>query len=127
MPSATSWPALAPSSQKFSVPVGRLAHASQRGGASGSLPPVYEGATVVLERETEDYKRLIFWDPQEEFLFPDGSFTLQHGEYIVDGYFIPRSGGVHQGVVSMYFEKIDDTKVVLNPAVREFSVRKPCR
>jgi hypothetical protein len=23
----------------------------------------------LLERETEDYKRLIFWDPQEEFLF----------------------------------------------------------
>jgi hypothetical protein len=27
----------------------------------------------------------------------------------------------------MYFEKIDDTKVALNPEVREFSLRKPCR
>ena len=69
--------------------------------------------------ETTDYKRLVFRNSAAEFLFPSGTYSYQHGSYIVDGYFIPRSGGMHQGISSDAFEKIDDTKVLLNPAVKE--------
>lgn len=38
---------------------------------------------------------------------------------MVNGYFIPRSGGMHQGVSSLYFEKLDDTNVLFSPYVIE--------
>ena len=69
--------------------------------------------------ETTDFQRLVFWDSTVEYLFERGTYSYQHGSYIVDGYFIARSGGEHQGVVSDAFEKVDDTKVLLNPAVHE--------
>ncbi len=69
--------------------------------------------------ETTDFKRLVFWNKETEFLFPYGSYNYQHGSYVVNGYFIPRSGGIHQGVLSDAFEKVDDTKVLLNPSVKE--------
>jgi hypothetical protein len=78
-----------------------------------------------LEAETSGYKRLIFWNQSNEFLFPFGTYGYQHGDYIIDGYFIARSGGIHQGVVSNAFEKIADTQVLLNPSVEEVRVNSP--
>jgi predicted aspartyl protease len=75
-----------------------------------------------LEVETTGYKRLVFWNREQEFLFPDGTYNYQHGSYIINGYFIARSGGIHQGVISSAFEKIDDAQVLLNPAVQEVQV-----
>ncbi len=75
-----------------------------------------------IEVESTGYKRLIFWNKAAEYLFPDGTYTYLHGSYVVDGYFIARSGGVHQGVISNAFEKIDDLSVLLNPAVEEVPV-----
>lgn len=74
--------------------------------------------------ETDGYKRLIFWDDQDEHLFPDGSYSYQHGTYVIDGYFIARSGGIHQGVSSLYFERVDDAQVLLNPAVKEVPAKE---
>ena len=74
--------------------------------------------------EIGGYRRLVFWTSEVEYIFPDGSYSFQHGSYIINGYFIARSGGVHQGVVSEAFERLDDSKVLLNPAVREVAVRK---
>jgi hypothetical protein len=78
-----------------------------------------------LDEETTDYKRLVFWDDTAEYLFPEGSYSYLHGSYIINGYFIPRSGGMHQGIVSIAFEKIDDAQVLLNPAVEEVEAKGP--
>jgi hypothetical protein len=65
--------------------------------------------SLIVERR--GYRRLIFWDSSAEYLFPNGSFMYRHGSYVIGGYFIARSGGVHQGVVSNAFEKINAAQV----------------
>ena len=72
-----------------------------------------------LAVEKGDFQRLIFWNSSAEYLFPKGSFVLQHGSYIVKGYFIPRSGGIHQGTVSNAFEKVGSVTEALGPGVAE--------
>lgn len=75
-----------------------------------------------IEAEDSGYKRLVFWDKANEYLFPEGSYFYLHGLYIVKGYFMARSGGVHQGIVSNSFQKIDDATVMLNPNIKEIKV-----
>jgi hypothetical protein len=72
-----------------------------------------------LDVETTGDRRLILWNSTDEFLFPKGSYYMLHGSYIIRGYFIARSGGVHQGVVSNAFEKVDDAQVMLRPGLVE--------
>ncbi len=78
-----------------------------------------------VDAEQSGYERLVFWTDRgkdgygTEYLFPKGSYFLLHGSYIVKGYFIVRTGGMHQGVSSVAFEKVDDATVLLNPAVKE--------
>jgi hypothetical protein len=79
-----------------------------------------------LTVETTDYKRLIFWNDNAEYLFPNGTYFFLHGDYVIDGYFIPRRGGMHQGVISIPFEKIDDAQVLLNPNVSEKAKGSAC-
>lgn len=78
-----------------------------------------------VNAEQSGYERLVFWTDRDkggfgtEYLFPKGSYSFLHGSYIVKGYFIVRSGGMHQGVSSVAFERVDDATVLLNPAVNE--------
>jgi hypothetical protein len=69
--------------------------------------------------ETSGYERLIFSASSAEYLFPKGTYMYLHGSYIVKGYFIARAGGMHQGIISDAFEKIDDAQVMLAPNVVE--------
>ncbi len=64
-----------------------------------------------LSVEHDGYRRLVFWNDTDEFLFPKGTYIPQQGRYIVKGYFVPRAGGIHQGIASNYFEKINDARV----------------
>ena len=72
-----------------------------------------------VDVEQTRYQRLVFWDNSAEYLVPKDSFFFLHGSYIIKGYFIARSGGVHQGVVSNAFEKISDAQVMLSPGLSE--------
>lgn len=74
-----------------------------------------------VSAEDDGLKRLVFYDHEAEYLFPEGSYSWLRGWQIL-GYFIVRFGGVHQGIGSYYFEKIDDTKVLLNPYIKEKKV-----
>jgi hypothetical protein len=76
------------------------------------------------EQETTDYKRLVFWNDEAEYLFPKGSYVWLHGEYVISGYFIPRRGGVHQGIISIAFERIDEHRLV-NSSVNEIKAKGP--
>ena len=72
--------------------------------------------------------RMIFSDETAEYLFPQANVNYLHGEYIIKGYFIVRSGGTHQGVSSIAFEKVSDAIILTNPSVRERKVRSSkCR
>jgi len=76
-----------------------------------------------LDVEDKDFERLVFWNEKAEYLFPKGTYVYLHGSYVVKGYFIARSGGMHQGQVSNAFDKIDDAQVLLNPYVQETRAR----
>ncbi len=69
--------------------------------------------------ENDGYRRLVFWNDSDEFLFPKGTYLPLHGGYSVKGYFIPRAGGIHQGIASNYFEKIGDARVKREPELVE--------
>jgi hypothetical protein len=72
-----------------------------------------------LAVETGGYQRLIFWNESDEFLFPKGAYAVCRDGYAVKGYFIARSGGVHQGIVSNFFEKTGDPGVKRTPGLVE--------
>jgi hypothetical protein len=76
------------------------------------------------ERETTDYKRLVFWNDKAEYLFPVGSYVWLHGDYVITGYFIPRRGGIHQGIISIAFEKIDEHRL-RNSSTNEIKAKGP--
>jgi hypothetical protein len=78
---------------------------------------------ATADAEKSGFERLVFWTDDAEYLFPKGSYFFLHGDWIVKGYFIVRSGGVHQGMVSNAFEKVDDAAVMLNPNVVETKAR----
>lgn len=73
--------------------------------------------------ETNGFRRLIVYTDDIEYLFPYGSYEYQHGGYRIDGYFIVRSGGMHDGVTSDAFERVRDEPVLLNPHVVETSAK----
>jgi hypothetical protein len=76
-----------------------------------------------LTVEKTDYQRLVFWDKSAEYLFPKDTYFVLHGSYIIKGYFIARSGGMHQGIVSNAFEKVNDAEVMLSPNVVERRIK----
>ena|ERR1700677_861538 len=75
------------------------------------------------QAETTDLKRLVFWNKETEFLFPDGTYVFLHGRWVVKGYFMVRSGGTHQGMMSYAFEKVDEATVLLNQNMQETKVK----
>jgi hypothetical protein len=44
------------------------------------------------------------------------NFQYLHGNFVVDGFFVVKSGGMHQGVVSLYLQKTDEAQVRLSSA-----------
>lgn len=34
--------------------------------------------------------------------FAKGSYAYLNGDYVINGYFIPRNGGIHQGVTAIF-------------------------
>lgn len=44
--------------------------------------------------------------------------ALLHGELVLDGFFVVKSGGMHQGTVSFGLEPTDEGAVRLNPALQ---------
>lgn len=80
---------------------------------------------ATLGQEGTGFRRLIFWNDKAEYLFPNGAYAYRHGNYVINGYFVVRSGGIHQGIVSNYFEKIDDARARRNPNVNEVKAKGP--
>lgn len=54
-----------------------------------------------------------------ELLVPKGSFGLDHGDYAVDGFFVVKTAGPHQGVLSLSLWPVDEGAVRLSAAVRD--------
>jgi hypothetical protein len=48
----------------------------------------------------------------------NGLIDRTMGFYVIDGFFIVKGGGVHQGVASFGLQPVDEAAVRLNPAVK---------
>ncbi len=52
---------------------------------------------------------------ESEVVATDG-FQYLHGDYVFDGFFVVKSGGMHQGVISLSLQKTDEAQVRLSRA-----------
>ena len=43
-------------------------------------------------------------------------FQYVHGSYVVNGYYIPKFGGMYQGILAYYFEAVSESQVLLSGA-----------
>jgi len=80
-----------------------------------------ERATGFSARESDEGYLLISYyvtgEEGYEVLINDG-YNWQHGGWDVDGFYIVKPGGSHQGQSSFGLVPVDDAQVRLNPAVR---------
>jgi hypothetical protein len=65
-------------------------------------------------------QRLIIYkrDNTEVELVINGGVHWQHGGWNVDGFYLVKPGGLHQGISSFGLMQTDEAAVRLNPAVR---------
>jgi hypothetical protein len=59
----------------------------------------------------------------ETEMVADAGFAFQHGSFVFDGFFVVKSGGMHQGIVSLYLDKADESAVLLSGTpVKDISI-----
>lgn len=52
-----------------------------------------------------------------EVVAPKGEAGWLHGDYVLDGFYVVKSGGMHQGTLSYGLEKTDEGAIRANPDV----------
>jgi hypothetical protein len=52
---------------------------------------------------------------ESEIVATEG-FQYLHGDYVFDGFFVVKSGGMHQGIISLYLARTDEAQVRLSSA-----------
>ncbi len=64
-----------------------------------------------------------------EVVAPKDEASFLHGQWILDGFYVVKSGGIHQGVASFGLEKVDEGAVLLSPKyiVRRVSISRSGR
>lgn len=50
----------------------------------------------------------------ESEIVADKGFSFQHGSYVFDGFFVVKSGGMNQGIISLYLDRADESAVLLS-------------
>jgi hypothetical protein len=52
-------------------------------------------------------------------------FQYLHGDYVFDGFFVVKSGGMHQGIISLFLDRTDEAQVRLsNARIVEIDARR---
>lgn len=73
-----------------------------------------------LQVHSPETGRLVIYkrDETQIELVINGGVSWQHGGWNVDGFYIVKPGGTHQGISSFGLMQVDEAAVRLNPAVR---------
>jgi hypothetical protein len=50
-----------------------------------------------------------------EIVSPKDEASFLHGSWVLDGFYVVKSGGVHQGVASFGLQKVNEGEVLLSP------------
>jgi len=82
------------------------------------IEPAEDDAVGYGTSTDDEDGRLTVWGEHYEINIPKGAWRWEHGAYVVDGFFIPKSGGMHQGIVSMGLEPVDEGRVRTSPNYR---------
>jgi hypothetical protein len=77
----------------------------EAGDSGGMSAHVTEGMLVVY-RSGGDFE-----------IVANSGYRYEHGAYVFDGFFIVKSGGMHQGVVSYGLQEVNEAQVLLTPGV----------
>lgn len=56
--------------------------------------------------------------PGIEMVVPKDEANYQHGGYVLDGFYLVKTGGMHQGTISYGLEKVDEATVLLSTKYR---------
>ena len=56
-------------------------------------------------------------DPTVEFVI-NGGTRWEHGSWVIDGFYLVKRGGLHQGIASLGLMRVDEATVRLNPSIR---------
>lgn len=136
--SAASWSSSAAAQRMIDIPVYEGTVTPQNGerltemigdnldqviGLRLAVEPTADGSSpfsVSATSDSEQYLLLSVYRPDEggREILVNGEYRWEHGMWIVDGFFLVRSGGMHQGVLSYGLMPTDAAAVRLNPHLR---------
>lgn len=96
---------------------------------SAFIPDEIVGVQVTIEPSEEADEKygttvddedgaLAIWSGEFEMVVPKTSYHWLHGAYVVDGFFIPKNGGMHQGTISFGLEPVSEGQVRANPNLK---------
>ncbi|GGD32784.1 hypothetical protein GCM10011335_39700 [Aureimonas glaciei] len=90
-----------------------------------SFPQSESVETGDLNASADDGKFVAYLsgpDSETEIVANEG-FSFQHGSHIFDGFFVVKSGGMNQGIISLFLEPADEASVLLSGApVKDISI-----
>jgi hypothetical protein len=69
------------------------------------------GQLVVYLNSTPD-------ESSESEIVAGNGFSYQHGSYVLEGLFMVKNGGMHQGVISYSLKKTDESPAKLDPSIK---------
>jgi hypothetical protein len=103
--------------------VGIASHVDQIVGIRAQIRPS-ENAADPRDYTAADDDRLFvisekvrnqFADEGIEVVAPKDEVNWLHGSWVIDGFYVVKSGGVHQGIASFGLQKVNEGEVLLSP------------
>jgi hypothetical protein len=81
--------------------------------------PADDDLQYSVSGDTEDDYLIVFrsGDPTSTELVINGAFRWEQGAYVVDGFFLVKSGGMHQGVVSLGLQPVEEAILQSSPKI----------
>jgi hypothetical protein len=52
----------------------------------------------------------------ESEIVANEGYQYLHGDYVFDGFFVVKSGGMHQGIISLFLDRTDEAQIRLSNA-----------
>ena len=67
-----------------------------------------------VSAEDDKFVAYLAGPESESEMVANKGFSFQHGSYVFDGFFVVKSGGMHQGIVSLFLDQAEESAVLLS-------------
>ncbi len=85
----------------------------------------HQSGAILASAENSQFVAYRAGSGQESEIVAVEGFSFQHGSYVFDGFFVVKSGGMHQGVVSLFLDRTDEASVLLSrAAIKDIEVNR---